>query len=618
MPAAAQSRQSEIFKDPDFLKLSSEQKTQVFSKVEPEFASLSPAQQQQFMDAVQKRSTIRSLGNSSPAIGQSIGQSDVDKFITSSRKPEMTEKQAGETKTDQMFGGITRAARKITSAEQTPISSGLSGLLGILKLPFQTAAEEMDRTPRDSMEKFLTRTGVESAVFPGSLAAKRLLVDPAASMLKEETERFSEGRKQGDPLKMIEGGAGTILSAIPGLGPFGKEIAEQAGTGDVLGAGAKALTAERGVKGLAKTGAGTVGMISRLADLRNSFPRATQAFESIAKKANDLPVDHTKAYAIAQKAVELGKQGYTVPKPITDFIQFIDERSKSGATAPVPGEPNARIDTGGSSNPLVYQNARNFVSSLGSAIDWDRAAGSKGGPMHRLATGLRHELDSQVQSTLDPIGERQNYLKAKKDFETSIAAMRRFGFIGKLGGKIAGFGTGGALGHPFVGGTLGSKAGEVLGKSGGERFVGKPDFERSSSSSPPAAQSPQSPQRAGTEAGAKRDTESMSKARTELGPSADLRAVIARALEINKDFAESDPTRRYKGPNLSAEKSARIASIRQNLQSRIDNAKTGGERSIAVAALRKFESEQSGYRTPESRSSSDVLNQINRNVDKPR
>lgn len=593
MPQSTQSRQSEIFKDPDFLKLSPEQKTQIFSRVEPEFAALNPSQQQQFMDAVQKRQTVNSLSNLTP----SMGPSDLDKSISAAKSPSMLENIAAP---------FRRAGTKIANAEQTPVSSMLSAIAGMAKMPFQAVGEEFDRQPKDQMERTLL---LRNSMPPGFLAAKRMLIDPAASMLHEETGRIKEGMDEDNPYKAIEGLAGTALSFLPGLGPAGKDIAEQMGSGDILGAGAKALTYKYGAKVGGKVVKGAVGGLAGMQELPGLMSRARAAYEELASKHNERPIDSPrvqKAYAKAKKAMEQeGEEGFTIPKPLTDFVAFMEKNAQPGLVS--AGEPNAFMErpAGG----LNYRAARNFISSLGSAIEWDKPAGGKGGAVDRLAKGVREDLKGAVHETLEPLGDKEKAVKADRDFETSLKWLRRLKLAGNLGGKVLGYGTG----HPFAGASLGGKLGTAGGEAFGERLVNGKAAEGS------AAEGPKGPERAdrkSTGVNEKRDTGSMARAKSELPPNAPLSQVVARALEINQEF--NDPTRRYKGPSKTLEMSKVNEGIHRNLQARIENAKTAGEKFVAVQKLRAFEAKMGGFEVTDPRGNEALQNIINRNENKPR
>lgn len=592
MPQNAQSRQSEIFKDPDFLKLSPEQKTQIFSRVEPEFAALNPSQQQQFMDAVQKRQTVSSLANLTP----SMGKSDLDKSIESSRTPP-----------DGLMAQLSRAKNKIAGAQQTPVSSGLSALLGMAKMPFQAVGEEMDREPKDQMERALLLKSFP----PGFLSAKRMLIDPAASMLHEETGRIKEGMDEDNPYKAIEGLAGTALSFLPGLGPAGKDIAEQMGSGDILGAGAKAAAYKYGAKAGGKAIKGTIGGLAGMQELPGIMGRARAAYEDLASKHNERPIESPRvqqAYAKAKKAMEQeGKEGFTIPKPLSDFVAHMEEIAKPGLSS--TGEPNAFMERPAATTP-TYRAVRNFITSLGSAIEWDKPAGGKGGAVDRLAKGVREDLKGAVHDTLEPLGDKEKAIKADRDFETSLKWLRRLKLAGGLTGKVLGYGTG----HPFAGASLGGKLGTAGGEAFGERLVKGPEGPERPPSSSSAV-----PERLDAKSGGvnvPRDIGSMARAKSELPSNAPLSQVVARALEINQEF--NDPTRRYKGPSKTLEMSKVNEGIHRNLQARIENAKTAGEKFVAIQKLRAFEAKMGGFEVTDPRGNEALQNIINRNENKPR
>lgn len=113
-----------------------------------------------------------------------------------------------------------------------------------------------------------------------------------------------------------------------------------------------------------------------------------------------------------------------------------------------------------------------------------------------------------------------------------------------------------------------------------------------------------------------RDTGSMARAKSELPPNAPLSQVVARALEINQEF--NDPTRRYKGPSKTLEMSKVNEGIHRNLQARIENAKTAGEKFVAVQKLRAFEAKMGGFEVTDPRGNEALQNIINRNENKPR
>lgn len=186
--------------------------------------------------------------------------------------------------------------------------------------------------------------------------------------------------------------------------------------------------------------------------------RGGHLLDFVDKAARDIPVDYKGAYEWAQKAMELEKRGFTVPKPIKDFVNWVDSRSKPVALTPKSGESNAFIDTGGERpKPLLYQHARDFEKALGAKIPWDADAG---GVMTGISKKMREALGVDTAKALKPHGLDVHYLRGKADLAKAYAAKEKFGPIGKIAGKVAGYGTGTVTGHPLILGYGGGLAGE--------------------------------------------------------------------------------------------------------------------------------------------------------------
>lgn len=191
--------------------------------------------------------------------------------------------------------------------------------------------------------------------------------------------------------------------------------------------------------------------------LLGSHSRAVDTMNRVDSAAKGIPVDWQPAYKWAQKAIELGKRGFTVPKPVTDFVSWVDSRMKPGLEG--AGEPNAMIDRGATTNPLEYQHARDFEVALGAKIPWDQDTGGKmGGLMKRM----RESLGQSTAQALKPYNLDTPYLRAKADFTKAYGAEKTWGPFGYFGGKIAGYGIGSAAGHPLLLGYAGGKAGENI------------------------------------------------------------------------------------------------------------------------------------------------------------
>lgn len=190
--------------------------------------------------------------------------------------------------------------------------------------------------------------------------------------------------------------------------------------------------------------------------LRGSMTRGQAMMDRLDAAAKDIPVNWQPAYQWAQKAIELGKRGFTVPKPITDYVNWVDSRMKPGIDK-ISGKPNSFLDRGAEEHPLPYQHARDFEKSLGAKIPWEQ---DTGGVMNGIMKKMRESLGQETATALRPYGLEVPYLKAKADFTKAFRAERKWGPIGYLAGKLAGYGAGTLTGHPLIIGYAGGKAGE--------------------------------------------------------------------------------------------------------------------------------------------------------------
>lgn len=206
-----------------------------------------------------------------------------------------------------------------------------------------------------------------------------------------------------------------------------------------------------------KGGPEPVSSPAKAGPLLGSHSRAVDTMNRVDSAAKGIPIDWQPAYKWAQKAIELGKRGFTVPKPVTDFVSWVDSRMKPGLEG--AGEPNAMIDRGGTMNPLEYQHARDFEVALGAKIPWDQDTGGKmGGLMKRM----RESLGQSTAQALKPYNLDTPYLRSKADFTKAYGAEKTWGPFGYFGGKIAGYGIGSAAGHPLLLGYAGGRAGENI------------------------------------------------------------------------------------------------------------------------------------------------------------
>lgn len=183
--------------------------------------------------------------------------------------------------------------------------------------------------------------------------------------------------------------------------------------------------------------------------------RARQAFDKVESVAGDLPVSHDNAMVYAQKAAELAKQGFNMPKPMSDFVNWVETKSKP-SLQDVTGEPRAKLDMPGSMMPLDLKAARNFYTALGEYIPWDEFGG-KGGKMYHLAKQMRYALGRDIEASLEPVGLKPLYQSALADW-TKVENWRSKGYgVGYLAGKLLTYGSG--IPHPWVFGSAGAKVG---------------------------------------------------------------------------------------------------------------------------------------------------------------
>jgi len=187
--------------------------------------------------------------------------------------------------------------------------------------------------------------------------------------------------------------------------------------------------------------------------------RGKTLLDRVDAAAQDIPVDHTAAYKWAKKAEELGKHGFTVPKPVTDFIAMIESKMKPGVE-PVEGQPGASIDRGAELNPLTYQSARNFEQSLGAKIPWDL---DPGGKMGGLMKKMRSAIGDDTAKALKPHGLDATYLRGKAEMAKTYQSGKTMRAVGKAGGRLLGYGAGTEVGHPLILGSAGGHAGEAAG-----------------------------------------------------------------------------------------------------------------------------------------------------------
>jgi hypothetical protein len=200
------------------------------------------------------------------------------------------------------------------------------------------------------------------------------------------------------------------------------------------------------------------GDLTKPGPLWGAKTRAIESYKAIDKVAHDIPIDHTPAMDLANKAMELGRRGYQIPKPITDFAKWVETHSK-GSAAPMGG--SSFMDTAGSMQPVTYDVARDFKTAIREAVPWDEYGG-KNGKMFAIAKQMERSLDNSIVESLKPHWLDVPYRRANAQYAKAMKALDKSWGLGYIGGKVAGYGAGSVVGHPLLLGYGGGKAGQSL------------------------------------------------------------------------------------------------------------------------------------------------------------
>jgi hypothetical protein len=210
--------------------------------------------------------------------------------------------------------------------------------------------------------------------------------------------------------------------------------------------------------------------------VKNSLTRSSTAFNTLATKFDDLPVDHTEMLDLAKRTKALEQYGVSIPAPITKFVEMAEKRGKPSLT-PTKG---GMIDTPGSSMPFTYGDMRGFIVALGDAIPWEQFGGPKG-KMWSYAKQMREAGHRAIESALKPYGADSVYRTANADHRIAMEHLEKAGLKGYVMGKLGGYAVGSQVGHPLMTGYAGAKLGERVSKSMARSTIGK----RSAMEGPP-------------------------------------------------------------------------------------------------------------------------------------
>jgi hypothetical protein len=259
------------------------------------------------------------------------------------------------------------------------------------------------------------------------------------------------GRMMVDPIRNASNWYGQAAKGqIPDPAGQALSVAPEA-----MGQGAGMAVAPELAGKVASIPGSLAGSVSRAAELVGAKTRASNAFNGIDLNINDVPVNHEPVMAAMERVNDLAQKGFVPPKVAGDFTKWIETRGKTNLTPTQGGQ----IDTPGSSMPLTWRDARDFYTAFNEAINWDEIPGRKGGKMGQAIQQARMALGNELKKTATEQGVGDQYAQALSDYHRAMNAEKAAWGIGKIGGKMAGYGAGGAVGHPWMGGAIGSKMG---------------------------------------------------------------------------------------------------------------------------------------------------------------
>jgi len=273
------------------------------------------------------------------------------------------------------------------------------------------------------------------------------------------------------PASLALAGTGVAARALPATGKLataGKVLLRggELGAAGAFGAqganqaiGANWSTPEgisQGLQGAAQAAMGAAGGLDVAKSPFRQYiglkSQAQQSFGNLDSRIGDAPVDHEPVMKAMQRVDDLGKKGFTVPKVMNDFTNWITERQKPNLQ---PGPDGSLIDTAGSSMPLPWTDARDFYSAMNEAIDWNQIP-DKGGKMRRAVIGVRNALDTELRSVAANNRVAGQYDQAMKDYSKAMH-VQGLGFgLGKIAGRAFGYMS---PVHPWATGHIGAQVG---------------------------------------------------------------------------------------------------------------------------------------------------------------
>ena len=174
--------------------------------------------------------------------------------------------------------------------------------------------------------------------------------------------------------------------------------------------------------------------------------RAQRTMNRIERNYRTVLVDADPVNDIARRALLTSQRGFTLPKAIRDYVNFI----RSG-------------------QPMTFAVARDFEKAFGAKVRWEGESDVMNGYMKQMDNALSEQNAAALEN--DTAGAGQQYLQTKAQFAKGKTASRVAKNIGQgvghaIGGA-AGYEALGEFGHPFVGLGAGGAAGGWLGRLAG-------------------------------------------------------------------------------------------------------------------------------------------------------
>lgn len=249
--------------------------------------------------------------------------------------------------------------------------------------------------PADEFSQFARPVSAPAAPSPTDALSKTTGIGPGPGPVRQAWEQFKGGF-----------GAGGMSSGLP----------KQPTTAGNVGQLARFLGETELMTGGAMGSAEVAGRVIPIAS------RASHALNEVAKVANPIAIDTSKAMQVADRAAYLGEHGHKVPQVITDFAK--------------------RAATG---QPITFQEGRDFYSaatSLSSQEVQETKAIMKG--QLGKFTGALHDA---LTEAADAVGQGKTYEKAIDEYHKAKTMWRAAAKAGKIAATSAAATAGATAGY---------------------------------------------------------------------------------------------------------------------------------------------------------------------------